>query len=66
MAVSSKKTAFEQAVSYALSRVGKLEMVLKDDLWRPYAYNFYIHATMEAHCFPSMQQEVLVPNSLED
>ena len=31
MAVSSGKTAFAQAVSYALSKVGKPEMVLKNE-----------------------------------
>ena len=31
MAVSSGKTAFGQAVSYALSKVGKPEMVLKNE-----------------------------------
>ena len=31
MAVSSRKTAFAQAVSYALSKVGKPEMVLKNE-----------------------------------
>ena len=65
MAVSSGKTAFGQAVSYALSKVGKPEMVLKNELWRPYAYNFYIPA-MEAYRFSSMQQEISVPNGLED
>ena len=65
MAVSSRKTAFGQALSYALSKVGKPEMVLKNGLGRPYAYNFYIHA-MKAHCFPSMQQEISVQNGVED
>ena len=31
MAVNSEKTAFGQAVSYALSKVGKPEMVLKNE-----------------------------------
>ena len=65
MAVSSGKTAFGQAVSYALSKVGKPEMVLKNELWRPYAYNFYIPA-MEAYRFSSTRQEISVPNGLED
>ena len=42
-----QETAFGQAVSYVLSKVGKPEMVIKNELWRPYAYNFYIDA-MEA------------------
>ena len=32
MAVSSRKTVFGQAVSYTLSKVGKTEMVLKNEL----------------------------------
>ena len=62
MAVSSRKTAFGQAVSYALSKVGKPEMVLKNELWRPYAYNFYMHE-MEAYRFPSTWQEISAPNA---
>ena len=43
MAISSGKTAFGQAVSYALSKVGKPEMVLKNEqltaiLWLPTGY----------------------------
>ena len=66
MAASSGKNAFEQAVSYTLSKVGKPEIVLKNELWRPYAYNFHIHAIKPMIRFPSTRQEISVPNGLED
>ena len=73
MTVSSGKTAFGQAISYALSKEtwnGAQEWtedtnVASSPLWRPYAYSFYIHA-MEAHRFLPTQQEILVPIGLED
>ena len=66
MAVSSGKTAFGQAMSYAFSKEWETWNGAQE--WTVNAlhtYNFYIHA-MEAHPFPSMWQKISVPNGLED
>ena len=75
MAVSSGKTVLGQAVSYALSKVGKPEMVLKNEQLT--AMQLPLHCegptlTTSTYMrwgfnrFPSMRQEISVPNGLED
>ena len=71
MAVSSGKTAFGQAVSYALSKVGKPEMVLKNEQLT--AMQLLLHCEGPTHTTSTYMRWLSVnttrnigPNGLED